>query len=102
MNTTEERITRKINLSDSSRDWHLERTGKFAPVESLDVIEEICNEIGCSESTAAALLKADQVRIVDHHEIPRFVGHHVLPGSYGIAYRCDSARRLEDCSESES
>ena len=91
-----------INVSSNSREWYLERQGtSFVPTQTarLDLVDVITTEIACTVDTAKALLAADLVRIVDHLEIPKMVGRNVMPGSYGIAYRCEFAKRAEDLDE---
>lgn len=109
------RPIRTINASTNSRTWYLEKHGKFDPKQQetipgafasaddgiikLDLIDELVREIGCDETVAAKLLQADLVRIVDHIEIPALTGHLVMPGSYGIAYRCECAKRGIDLND---
>ncbi len=95
--------TKTVNITTNPRSWYLERKGKFTPAGGdalkLYIVDEIASEVGCTEADAEKMHRADLVRIVDHLEIPRLVGSHVMPGSYGIAYRCQQARRAEDCDD---
>src|SRR5262249_36010774 len=84
-----ETFKKTLSLNKGGREWYLEGRDHQPPEHgtvTVDLVEIVMGEVCCKEATAKHLLAKGVVRILDHHDIPKWVGTHVTPGGYGIAY----------------